>query len=71
MYAACGKQIVLWCDGCDDDPIQSNPRPRKKRKIDDTTSKREEKEQRVEEIAKELKDKHEGNLELNDTQYRL
>ena len=71
MYAACSKQIVLWCDDRDDDPIQSNPRPRKKRKIDDTTSKREEKEQHVEEIAKELKDKHEGNLELNDTQYRL
>ena len=71
LYAACSKQILIWCDGRDDDPIQSNPHPRKKRKIDDTTSKREEKEQCVKDIAKELKDKHEGNLELNDTQDRL
>ena len=72
LYTTNDKQIILWCDGREEDHIESTPRSSKKRKkSEERTTKREEKEQRVEDLAIELQELHSGKLELNDTQYRL
>lgn len=68
-YASCPhKEILLWCDSGDSD---EEPPKNKKRKTSDTMSKREETEQRVVEMADELKEMHEGKLELSEVQFRL
>ena len=74
LYTACNNQIMLWCDGREDEcHIESTPSRSSKRrkKGEEHVTKREEKEQRVEDLAKELQELHEDKLELNDTQYRL
>ena len=73
LYTSNDKQIMLWCDGREDDYVENTPsRSSKKRKRnEERTTKREEKEQQVEDLAKELQEMHSGKLELNDTQYRL
>ena len=65
------KQLILWCDGQDDDNTVSASN-KKWRKVEETHSKtkREEKEV-VEELAKELMDLHEDKMQLSETQYRL
>ena len=71
MYTAYATWIMLWCDSrCGDDNNEDNPRS-KRRKTSDVASKREENEQRVAEIADELKERHEENLKLSEVQYRL
>ncbi|MCG8621440.1 MAG: hypothetical protein MJE68_05485, partial [Proteobacteria bacterium] len=62
------KEIMLWCDSrdCDEDLPKT-----KRRKTSDTMTKREETEQRVVEIAEELKEMHENSLKLSEVQYRL
>ena len=68
-YASCpNKEIMLWCDSRDGD--EELPKS-KKCKTSDTTSKREETEQRVVEIAEELKEMHEDKLKLSEVQFRL
>lgn len=71
-YATCPeKEIMLWCDSrCGGDNNEDNPKS-KRRKTNDVSSKREENEQRVAEIADELKEQHEKKLKLNEVQYRL
>ena len=60
---------MLWCDGHEEDHIESTPRSSKKgKKSEECTTKREEKEQHVEDLAIELQELHSG---LNDTQYHL
>ena len=68
-YASCPhKEILLWCDsgGIDEEPPKN-----KKRKTSDTMSKHEETEQRVAEVAEELKEMHEDKLKLSEVQFRL
>ena len=70
-YATCsGKEILLWCDGRDNEDC--GPKS-KRRKTSDVVSKREETEQRVLEIAEELEEMHEDDNTLNfsEVQYRL
>ena len=73
MYTTCDNQIMLWCDGREDDYVDSTPSRSSKRrkKSDGCATKREEKEQHVEDLAKELQELHGDKLELNDAQYRL
>ena len=74
LYAVCDKQIMLWCDGREDEcHIESTPSRSSKRrkKGEEHVTKREEKKQRVEDLAKELQELNKDELELNDTQYRL
>ena len=68
-YATCPrKEIMLWCDSREsDEDLPKN----KRRKTGDTMTKREETEQRVAEIAEELKEMHEEELKLSEVQYRL
>ena len=62
---------MLWCDSrCGDDTNEDNPRS-KRRKTSDVATKREETEQRVAEIADELKEQHEEKLKLSEVQYHL
>ena len=51
MYGRCGNEI-MWCDGQTGD----EPSSAKRQKTDGFVTKREEKEQKVEELAKELKE---------------
>lgn len=53
MYNHCSNEIMLWCDGQTGDEPSSD----KHQRTDGFTTKREEKEQKVEELAKELKEK--------------
>ena len=62
MYGRCGIEIMLWCDGQSGDESLSA----KHQKIDGFVTKREEKEQKVEELAKELKERNEVSMELSD-----
>ena len=73
IYTTCDKSIMLWCDSREDDFVDSTPSrsTKRRKKSDGCATKREEKEQRVEDLAKELQDLHGDKLELNDTQYRL
>ena len=72
MYTAyaCSPQreIMLWCDSRESDDNQ--PR-NKKRKTGDTVTKREETEQRVLDMAEELKEMHKEKMTLSEVQYRL
>lgn len=61
MYSRCGNEIMLWCDGRTGD----EPPSAKRQKTDGCITKQEEKEQKVEELAKELKEK------LSEVQYHL
>ena len=72
-YATCpGKEILLWCDGRGGEVGGEDEQPKsKRRKGGDVSSKREETEQRVVDIAEELKELHEDNLKLSEVQYRL
>ena len=71
-YATClGKEILLWCDGRGGEDTDEEYPKSKRRKASDVTSKREETEQRVIEIADELKQLHQDKLELSEVQYRL
>ena len=62
------REIVLWCDSrdCDEDPPKN-----KRRKTGETMTKREETEQRVLDVAEELKDMHRDKMNLSEVQYRL
>jgi hypothetical protein len=62
------KEIMLWCDSrdCDKDLPKT-----KRRKTSDTMTKHEETEQRVLEIAEELREMHENSLKLGEVHYRL
>ena len=64
---------MLWCDGREDECTESTPSRSSKRrkKSEEHVTKREEKEQHVEDLSKELQELHGDRLELNDTQYRL
>ena len=64
---------MLWCDGREDECTESTPSRSSKRqkKGEEHATKCGEKEQRVEDLAKELQELHGERLELNDTQYRL
>lgn len=66
MYSHCGTEIMLWCDGQTGD----EPPSAKRQRTDGVVTKREEKEQKVEELAKELKERNES-MELSEVQYRL
>jgi hypothetical protein len=62
-YASCPqKEIVLWCDSRDSD---EDPPKNKRRKTGDTMTKREETEQRVVEMAEELKEMHKEKINLS------
>ena len=50
-----GGQIVLWCDGKQEDEMQST---NKRKRDDDRSVRRQEQEEEVETIFKSLKDKH-------------
>ena len=65
-----GKEILLWCDSRSGED-RDEEHPKSKRHKSDVTSKREEAEQRVVEIAEELKELHEDKLKLSEVQYRL
>ena len=68
MYKNCPNcDIMLWCDG----RSEASETSKKKQRLDTFVSKREEKEQKVEELAKELQELNSGNLDLNEVQYRL
>lgn len=68
MYKNCNNyDIMLWCDG----RSVGSETSKKKKKLDTFVSKREEKEQRVEELSKELQELNSENLDLNEVQYRL
>ena len=67
MYGRCGNEIMLWFDGQTGD----EPPSAKRQKTDGFVTKREEKEQKVEELAKELKERNEELMELSEVQYRL
>ena len=73
LYTSCDNQITLWCDGreeqCDD--ITPSRSLKRRKKSEEHVTKREEKEQRVEDLAKELQELHGDKLELSETQYRL
>ena len=70
MYVKCpGPDIMLWCDGRSED----TETPASKRvKVDDHSStKRESKENQIEQLAGELKERNKDKLELTEPQYRL
>ena len=73
LYTACDNHIMLWCDGREDECTEHTPSRSSKRrkKGEERATKREEVEQRVEDLAKELEELHGDKLELTDTQYRL
>lgn len=73
LYTTSDNQITLWCDGREENCTESTPSRSSKRrkKSDEHATKREEKEQHVEDLAKELQELHGDKLELSDTQYRL
>ena len=73
LYTACDNHIMLWCDGCEDECTEHTPSRSSKRrkKGEERATKREEVEQHVEDLAKELKELHGDKLELTNTQYRL
>ena len=68
-YTTCPRmEIMLWCDSREsDEDLPKN----KRHKTGDTMTKHEETEQRVAEIAEELKEMHEEELKLSEVQYRL
>ena len=66
MYNHCHSEIMLWCDGCSaDEPAAKRPRP------EGITTKQEEKEAKVEALAKELKERNADKMELTEPQYQL
>ena len=68
-YALCPrKEIMLWCDSRDGD--EGSPK-NKRCKTSDTMTKREETEQRVVEVAEELKEVHKDKRNLSEVQYHL
>ena len=70
-YASCpGKDILLWCDSREDEDGDEQ-RKSKKSKTSNIPSKREDMEDRIADLAKELEEAHAGNLELNELQYRM
>ena len=73
LHTACDNQIMLWCDGYEDEcHIESTPSQNSKRqKGEEHVTKHKEKEQHVEDLAKELQEQYEDKLQLSDTQYRL
>lgn len=66
MYSRCSHEIMLWCDG----PSEPSAKRAKTSECGHGT-KREEKEAKVEELAKELKERNDEKLQLNEAQYRL
>ena len=69
MYTKCSSpDIMMWCDGRSDD---EGPKSKKQRTEDRVISKREEKEQKVEELTEELMELNRDKLDLNELQYRL
>ena len=66
MYNHCHSEIMLWCNGCTaDEPTAKRPRP------EGIITKREEKEAKVEALAKELKERNADTMELTEQQYQL
>jgi len=66
MYNRCHNEIMLWCNGhIADKPSAKRPR------AEGINTKREEKETRVEVLAKELKEQNSDKMELTEPQYRL
>ena len=78
MYDKCAdnsKEIILWCETDEED---REPPRKKPRKSDDSSNgketiqtKRQDKENRVVDIAEELKEKHGDELQLSEAQFRL
>ena len=73
MYDKCrnNKEIILWCETNEE---YCEPPRKKQRKSDDSNgreTKRQEKENRVVEIAEELKERHSDKLQLSEAQFRL
>ena len=70
LYTACDNHIMLWCDGREGECTEHTPSRSSKRrkKGEECATKCEEVEQRVEDLAKELKG---DKLELTETQYCL
>ena len=65
-YASCpGKEIFLWCDSREDEDGDEQHKS-KKSKTSNIPSKREDMEDRITDLAKELEEAHAGNLELNE-----
>ena len=64
---------MVWYDGRKDECTEHTPSQssNRRKKGEEHATKREEVEQRVEDLAKELKDLHGDKLELTDTQYCL
>ena len=60
MYAKyCGGEVTVWCDGRGENP-ESDSRSKRKRGAESAGTSRRQKEEEVETIFKDLKDKH-GN----------
>ena len=71
LNTSCDNQITLCCDGREEPALPLKVPRGERGVINEHAMKREEKEQRVESLAKELEELHGDRLELNETQYRL
>lgn len=70
MYTNChNDEIMLWCDGRSDDG--EAPKNKRRKTGEGFLSKREEKEQKVDDLTEELKDLNKDKLDLSEVQYRL
>ena len=70
MYKNCPtSDILLWCDSRSDN--REAPKSKRRKLSDQFQSKREEKENRMETLAKELEDLNGKRLALDETQYKL
>ena len=65
-----GKEILLWCEGCSSKEEDNTNCPTTKRRRKGSNS-REDQESKVEELATELQEMHEDNLQLSELHYRL
>jgi hypothetical protein len=65
------KDIRLWCHGKSDVDFVDKQAPKRKKIAEDTRTRREEKEDRVAHLAKELKEKNSGVHDLSEPQYSL
>ena len=65
-----GKEILLWCEGCSSKEEDNANCPTTKRRRKGSNS-REDQESKVEELAAELQEMHEDNLQLSELHYRL